>query len=165
MNSGPYSVGTDGSNDEAGLKKLNPILIHRFNNAKGTVSSQLLDMGANKESTAEALFNNIDRVFQENQISWQNCVALSVDNTVVNVGKRNSIKSRVLKTNPNIFVNGCPCHIIHNTVCKAAEMFSTVSGFDVEDFLVDLFHWFDKSSKRKVSIHKLNSFLIKTLLN
>ena len=72
----------------------------------------------------------------------------------VNMGKRNSIKTRVLKTNPSIFVNGCPCHIIQNTTSKAAEMLSRVSGFDVEDFLVDLFHWFDKSSKRKVRFYK-----------
>ena len=51
----------------------------------------------------------------------------------------------------NYIYNGCPCHIIHNTANKAAKRFSEVSRFDVEDFLVDLFHWFDKSSKRKVT--------------
>jgi hypothetical protein len=66
MKSGSYSVGTDGSNDEAGLKKLNPILIRLFDNTNGRVSLQLLDMGANKESTAEALFNNIDKILEVN---------------------------------------------------------------------------------------------------
>ena len=56
---------------------------------------------------------------------------------------------RVLAKN-NIFVNGCPCHIIHNTANKTPERFSEVPDFDVQDFLVDLFHWFDKSSKIKV---------------
>ena len=28
-------------------------------------------------------------------------------------------------------------------------MFSQVTNFDIEDHAVDLFHWFDKSSKRK----------------
>ena len=28
-------------------------------------------------------------------------------------------------------------------------MFSKVTNFDIEDYAVDLFHWFDKSSKRK----------------
>ena len=45
MNSGPYSLGTDGSNDESGMKKLNLLLIRLFNDNKGKVSAQLLHMG------------------------------------------------------------------------------------------------------------------------
>ena len=154
MKSGAYSIGTDGSNDEGPLKKLNPIVIRLFDNSKARVSSQLLEMGASKESTAEALFNNLDNVLEINNISWQNCVALSVDNTAVNIGKRNSIRIHLQNSRPNIFVNGCPCHFIHKTASKASEMFTRVSKFDVNDFLVDLFHWFDKSSKRKVSVYQ-----------
>ena len=122
-----------------------------FDDNKGKVSAQLLDMGACKEGTAEALFNNIDSFLRENKINWENCVAVGLDNTAVNVGKKNSIMTRVLAKNKDIFINGCPCHIIHNTANKAAERFSEVSGFGVEDFLVDLFHWFNKSSKIKVT--------------
>ena len=96
MKSGAYSIGTDGSNDEGPLKKLNPIVIRLFDNSKARVSSQLLEMGASKESTAEALFNNLDNVLEINNISWQNCVALSVDNTAVNIGKRFIFKTLVL---------------------------------------------------------------------
>ena len=149
MKSSAYSIGTDGSNDEGSLKKLNPIVIRLFDNSKARISSQLLEMGASKESTAEALFNNLDNVLEINDISWQNCVALSVDNMAVNIGKRNFIKTRVLKMNLNIFVDGCPCHIIHNIASKASEMFTRVSKFDVEDFLIDLFHWFDKKLETK----------------
>ena len=151
MNSGPYSLGTDGSNDESGIKKLIPVSIRLFDDNKGKVSVQLLDMGASKEGTAEALFNNISSILRENRVDWENHVAVGLDNTVVNVGKKNSIMTQVLAKKKNIFINGCSCHIIHNTANKAAERFSEVSRFDVEDFLVDLFHWFDKSSKRKVT--------------
>ena len=112
---------------------------------------QLLDMRACKEGTAEALFNNINSIPRENRVNQEHCIVVGLDNTAVNVGKNNSIMTRVLAKNKNIFINGCPCHIIHNTANKAAERFSEVSRFDVEDFLVDLFHWFDKSSKRKVT--------------
>ena len=61
----------------------------------------------------------------------------------MDVRKKNSMMIRVLAKNKNIFINGFPCHIIHNTANKAAERFSEVSRFDVEDFFVDLFHWFD----------------------
>ena len=77
MNSGPYSLGTDGSNDKSGIKKLNPVLIHLFADNKGKVSAQLLDMGAYKEGTTEAFFNNIDSILRENKVDWENCVALA----------------------------------------------------------------------------------------
>ena len=48
----PYSLGNDGSNDESGIKKINPVLIRLFDDNKGKVSAQHLDMGACKESMA-----------------------------------------------------------------------------------------------------------------
>ena len=39
--------------------------------------------------------------------------------------------------------------MVHNTATKAAESFEAETGFDVEDKLVDLYYWFDKSTKRK----------------
>ena len=56
MNSGPYSLGTNGSNDESGIKKLNPVLICLFDDNKGPC----------KEGTAEVLFNNID-----SKVNWE----------------------------------------------------------------------------------------------
>ena len=43
------------SNDQSGITKLNPVLIRLFDDNKGKVSLQLLDMGACKEGTAEPL--------------------------------------------------------------------------------------------------------------
>ena len=149
MNSGPYSLGTNGSNDKSGIKKVNPVLIRLFDDNKG--KAQLLDMGACKEGTAEVLFNNIDSILRKNKVDWEYCVAVGLDNTSVNVGKKNFIMTRVLAKNKNISINGCPCHIIHNTANKVAERNSEVSGFGVEDFIIDLFHWFNKSSKIKVT--------------
>ena len=142
MNSGPYSlgtdwsndevdtdwsndeVGTDWSNDESGIKKMNPVLIRLFDDNKGKVPSQLLNMGACKEGTTEVLFHDIASILRENKVDWENCTAAGLDNTMVNVGKKNSIRTRVLAKNKNIFINGCTCHIIHNTANKAAERFS-----------------------------------------
>ena len=59
--------------------------------------------------------------------------------------------TQVLTNNKIIFINGRPCHIIHNAANKAAKQFSKVPGFDVKDFLVELFRRFDKSSKRKAT--------------
>ena len=100
-NSGLYSLGTDGSNDESGIGKLNPVLIRLFVDNKGKVSVQLLDMGA--------FFNNIDSILRNNKVDWENCVTVGLDITVVNVGKKISIMTRVLVKNNNVSINGCPC--------------------------------------------------------
>ena len=67
-------------------------------------------------------------VLQSNDIPWNNCIGASVDNTSVNLGKRNSILTRVHQQNPTVFFMGCPCHIVHNTTHKAAEKFTAVSN-------------------------------------
>jgi len=37
-----------------------------------------------------------------------------------------------------MYFNGCPCHIIHNAAQKAGESFTEISGFDIEEFVIDL---------------------------
>ena len=53
-----------------------------------------------------------------------NCVGVSVDITSVNLGKRDSILTRVLEKPPAIL--RVPCHIVHNTCMKAAEKFNRI---------------------------------------
>ena len=110
-NSGPYALGTVGSNDESGIKKLNPVSIRLFDDNKGKVSVQLLDMGAYKESTAEALFNNINSILSENRVDWKNCVVAGLDNTAVKAGKKKSIMTRVLAKNKNTLISRVYGHI------------------------------------------------------
>ena len=80
---------------------------------------------------------------------WINSVSLSVDNTNAMIGSHNSIASRCKNMNPNIFICGCPCHLAHLAATQANDSFTEFVGINVEDFLIDLFYWFDKSSKQK----------------
>lgn len=52
---------------------------------------------------------------------WANVVAVGVDNTNSNIGKYNSIKSRLAAAKPAVYVHRCPCHILHNTAKKGAK--------------------------------------------
>ncbi|CAB4021115.1 methyltransferase 15, partial [Paramuricea clavata] len=90
--------------------------------------------------------------FTTHEIPWNNCVSFGVDNTSVNMGCRNSIKSRVLDMNPAIYIVGCPCHVVHNTALKVANAFEETSRFNVEDTVINIYYWFDKSTKRKASL-------------
>ena len=100
-------------------------------------------------STAAEMFSSVDTIFVKHGISWDFVTALGVDNTKANIRERNSLKSRALEKNHNIFITGCLCHILYNGACKSGSVFATVTGLDIEDHCVDLFYWFDKSSKRK----------------
>ena len=144
----PFSLATDGSND-SGLQKMNPLTVRYFDVNRGRVSTQLLDMCLTSVSTAEEIFAKINDTLVRYNIDWNLCVAFGVDNTSVNLGRRNSIKTRVHQQNGSVYFVGCPCHMVHNTASKASEAFEAETGFAIEDILVDLYYWFDKSTKRK----------------
>ena len=76
--------------------------------------------------TAQSIFEKIDEVFTSNALPWTHCVGVGVDNTSVNLGIRNSIRTRVLEKNPAIYIMGCPCHTVHNTALKASVRFLQV---------------------------------------
>ena len=141
----------DGSND-AGLEKMFPISICIFDVNFNRIMTKFFDMNmlqGRDASTAEHMFTSIENQLQTNNLSWDMVMEIGLDNTNASIGDHNLIKSQAVERNPEIVISGCPCHILHNTASKAADAFATASNFSVEDHCVDLFYWFDKSSKRK----------------
>lgn len=151
MKVNPYGLLVDGSND-TGIEKLNPLTVRLLDMKKMQVITQLLDMCTTSGrhcGTAASIFSKIDSVLTTYNIPWNHCVGFGVDNASVNVGLRNSIMTHVKQKNKSCYFMGCPCHLVHNVANHAAEAFQRCSGFDVEDFCIDIFYWFDKSTKRK----------------
>ena len=148
----PYSVGTDGSND-TGVEKMNPASIRIFDLSRSkTVTNHFFDMCLTEgEHGAKAfkIFEAIEEKFTKDSMLWSNCVSLSIDNTNTMIGRNDSVASRFVNKNPEIFVAGCPCHLAHIAASHANDSFSEILGFNVEDVCIDCFYWFDKSSKRK----------------
>ena len=89
--------------------------------------------------TAAIIFESINKVIQRLTIPWSYCVAFIVDNAGANVGRHNSIMTRVYSLNPSVSFVGCPCHIIRNTARAATKAFMEVTGCDLEDMTTDLF--------------------------
>ena len=104
---------------------------------------------------AYAIFDAIHSKFDEDSIPWLNAVSLSVDNTNAMIGARNTVVSRCKDKNPNIFIAGCPCHLVAS---EANDAFSEVTSMNIESIVIDLFYWFDKSSKRKGKLAKYFDF-------
>ena len=73
------------------------------------------------KATAEAIFSRMQETITKHDLSWANCVGIGLDNTSVNMGCRNSIRTRIEAVNPSVSVIGCPCHIVHNIATKAGE--------------------------------------------
>lgn len=159
--SSPFSLSVDGSND-SGLKKMNPLAVKIFDVQRQKVMFNLIDMcttAGEKAATAEAIVSSIIGVFQKLSLPWMNVVAISMDNTSVNFGKRKGILTQLKKEScPHIYGMGCPCHIIHNMAEKGYKAFSVASGFDIEELAVDVCYWFDKSTKRKASLESFSTF-------
>ena len=95
---------------------MNLLTVRIINTDTGMVHTQFLDMCLSL-STAEGNFSKMQGAlnFDKYEISWMNCVGIAVDNTSVNMGCRNSIKTRIQGVNAAIYVMGCPCHIVHNS--------------------------------------------------
>ena len=127
----PYSLATDGSNDN-GLLKMNLLTVRIYDVNHGNMTSH--------------------------HIPWENCVAVGIDNTNVNVGKHNSIMTRVKAKNDTVYFSGCQCHVVHNTSARAASTLTSLTGFDLEDLMVDVFYWFNYSTKRKAVLAEYAEF-------
>ena len=108
--------------------------------------------------TASAIFAKVDSVLSTLNIPWKHCVGFGVDNASVNIGQHHSIKTEVQARNPACYFMGCPCHLLHNIASHASEVLHRVSTFDVEDMCIDIFYWFDKSTKRKSVLKEFCEF-------
>ena len=148
----PYSVGHNGSND-TGVRKMNNVCIRIFDIKQSkTVRSHLFDMcliEGEDAAKASTIFAAIEEYFIADDMPWNNCVSLSVDNTNAIIGIRNSIASRFLGKNNEICIAGCPCHLAHFAAAHANNGFSNYINLNIEDVCVDAFYWFDKSTKHK----------------
>jgi hypothetical protein len=144
-----FSLGIDGSSD-TGVEKMNPMTVRIFNiNGPKTVSTHFYNMcvtGGRDASKAECIFKVVQTKMEEDHIAWSQAVNLSVDKMSLSLI---SFASRCKSKNADIYVLGCPCHLAHIAASNANDAFVEICGINIEDLLIDLYYWFEKSTKRK----------------
>ena len=108
--------------------------------------------------TTETIFSKTEPIIDYLEVPWENCVGFSLDNTSANMGIRNSVKSWIIAKNETWYIIGCPYHIIHNTAHPGSTAFTSAAHFEIEDFCVDMFYYFNKSTKRKCTLKTYYEF-------
>ena len=85
-------------------------------------------------------------------------MAVGLGKSNANIEAQNLIKSWALKKIPIIKLAMCLCRIPYSASCKASKAFSLSTEFDITGHCVDLFYWFDRSSKRTSILKKYYGF-------
>ena len=150
----------DSSND-TGLAKMFTVTVRVFDINFNCVMAKFFDMYAMEGkdvSTATAMFKSVDDLFSKFDLHWKCVTSIGVDNANSNIGRHNSIASWAKEKSKKIIIVGCPCHVLHNAAGKAAEEITKASVFDFEDHCIDLFFWFDKSTKTKNTLKEHYEF-------
>ena len=157
MRKEPFSLAIDGSSD-TGTESMYPLVVRIFDINTSTVGTKFWHMCLVSDSSAKGIFEQASKAFELYSIPWENAVGLSLDNASVNMGKHNGLYTHFKAQNDAIYTAGCPCHMIHNTAGHAEKVFAQTTGFVVSDVLVDVYYYFEKSTKRQASLKDFCSF-------
>ena len=147
-----FSILCDEGNDSD--DKNFAILVRLWDENLGKPMTRFLDMPVCNIATGEKLFDLIDKSLSDRHIPWTNVVGFESDTANVMIGRHNSVLSRVKAKQPNVFSQGCTCHLANLCLLKGVQALPV----DVDDFFVDLFYHFDKSAKRKEELQEFREF-------
>ena len=139
-NGAPYALAT---NDEgAVVSHLYPIIIRCFD-YYGKIVMHLLLLPSSHDSTGDGIFQIINNELTSRRIKKNNCIAVESDNASVMSSARKGFISYVQKSHLIVYFAGCPCHLIYIAAEKAAKTLPVL----IEELLVDIYYYFDKSIK------------------
>lgn len=140
-----FSLATDGSNDRGYENQIYPIVLRYYDKPAGRVLTRLISLKACEgNSTGENIFNLLDAEVRKTS-EWRKCVAFCSDNANVMMGMNKGVAGFISRENPDLFITGCTCHLCHLAASKAA---SELKHASIEELLVDIYFYVDKSSKR-----------------
>lgn len=144
---GPFSAACDGSNDTE--HKMYPIVVTFYNPVKEAVQTSLLSLSnLVGDSTGENISKLILYEFERLGVPKENCIAFMADNAAVMQGKKNGVVTHLKNQHQNMIAMGCACHLLN----LASEKGTAALPIKIDEILVDIFYYLNKSSKRKESL-------------
>ncbi|KAL8570445.1 hypothetical protein ACOMHN_034480 [Nucella lapillus] len=151
MKSGPFVIGTDGSQE--GGEKNYPIMV-RFCDSNGYIQSKLLaNPTSTDSSTGENIFHLLDDTLTSLGIDWTKCLSLVCDNAATMTGLNKGVISYVRKKTPKVHLAGCVCHLLNLAAKKATKAFQ--GEFDFDDILRQISWYMSQSTNREQRLKKL----------
>nr|XP_042908049.1 glutamine synthetase cytosolic isozyme-like [Parasteatoda tepidariorum] len=144
MQHNSFSTACDGSNDVD--HKLYPVVISYFNPDEGLIQSNLLSVSnLSGDGTGQNISSLILDEFKKFDIPFGNCVSFMSDNAAVMQGKRNGVIAHLKQQHDSLISARCACHLIN----LAAEKAAAILPINVDEILVDIYYYINKSAKRK----------------
>lgn len=145
----PFSLATDGSTDYE-ASKLYPLVVRYFEPKIQQIVCVLLTLKELKEdSTGENIYNLLNDEFLSQGIPWSNVISFGMDNASVMSGMNKGVAGFLSRKQPSIYMSGCMCHLMHLAAQKGAGDLQKHLKTTVEDALVMIYYYLDKSSNRK----------------
>lgn len=142
--SSAFSIATDGSHN-AGEETLYPVVVTAYRSDLGKIVSEVLSVPVcSMSNTGENIFKLLNEELCKKGLSWNNCICFAADNCSTMTGQYKGTAAFISKENPNVFIQGCACHLIHIAAQKAAKELPV----SIEDLLIDLYYYLDKSALR-----------------
>lgn len=124
-----------------------------FAEESGLIESRLLTL-SNLEgpSTGRNIAKLIMDSFASLDVPLSNCIAFCSDNANVMMGKKNGVAAVLTEAHESIVKIGCPCHLINTAAEKAASCLPA----KVDEVLVDIFFYLERSAKRNSSLKEFH---------
>lgn len=136
INGKKFSIASDASN--MGNIKLFPIGVQYFNVKTGIINF-VLDFYEDSNETSDAIHTKLVNRFNDNELSLNNMIGYSGDNTSVNYGKYHSVFQKFKQRNDYLVKANCNSHVLHNTVKYAFNKMP----FDVENLVMKIYSHFN----------------------
>ena len=143
MRQGPFSLLMDETTDNTAEKEAVLLSIF-FDDNLGRVVCRFYGLPVCNIATGQTLFELIEDAFTKDNIPWGNLLGFGSDGASVMLGSRNSVLSRLRSVQPHLWHIHCICHVAHLCAAHAAKKLPA----DIENFVIDLYYYFHRSSKR-----------------
>ena len=141
MDKRPFSLSTDGSTDKS---KMYPIVVRHFDEEAKEIAVSFLSIpNCNTDATGEGIFQVLHKEMQKRALSWSDCIAFGSDNASVMTGCKKGCIAFIRNEHSNVYLSGCPCHLLHICAEKAGHKFEA----GVEEIVVDIFSIWTRAPK------------------
>lgn len=130
----------------------NLAVLIRFYNKKCV--DRFLDLIPLTDSNAESIFNAIIKILKDHSIPPEKMPAFTADNCSVMMGQKSGVQARLKQVVPNLYINGCVCHILNLASMAACDVFPN----KIYKFLKDINYYFCNSPLRRADLQSFQEY-------